>query len=222
MVKYKIVEGFVSINGEGPKAGELAVFIRFQGCNLSCSYCDTAWANKDEVSGLWMDETEIYDYIKGTGVRNVTITGGEPLIKKDIMVLLEKLSQDKDLQVEIETNGSAPIAMTKTLQNPPAITMDYKLGSSGMEAAMLTENFQYLDQADTVKFVSGSMADLERALEIMETYQLIGKCHLYLSPVFGAIELPAMVEFMKEHQLNGVRMQLQLHKYIWSPETQGV
>ena len=79
MATYSVVEKFISINGESTKAGQLAVFIRFAGCNLNCNYCDTKWANEKDVSYETLTEFEIYDYIKSTGVTNVTLTGGEPL-----------------------------------------------------------------------------------------------------------------------------------------------
>ena len=76
---YEVVEHFVSINGEGPLAGQLAVFVRFKGCNLSCLYCDTKWANEPDVPARVMTAEEIHQAIMETGVRNVTLTGGEPL-----------------------------------------------------------------------------------------------------------------------------------------------
>lgn len=88
MSKYKVVERFVSINGEGQRAGELAVFIRFAGCNLNCSYCDTKWANAADVPYEELSAEELYDYIKRTEIKNVTLTGGEPLIAEDIDKLL--------------------------------------------------------------------------------------------------------------------------------------
>ena len=89
---YNVVEKFVSINGESKFAGQLAVFIRFRGCNLNCVYCDTKWANTADAPAEQMTKEEIYDYIKSTGVRNVTLTGGEPLLQKGIQELLEYFS----------------------------------------------------------------------------------------------------------------------------------
>ena len=97
MATYSVVEKFVSINGEGTKAGQLAVFVRFAGCNLDCNYCDTQWANKHDVKYDILTEFEIYDYIKSTGVVNVTLTGGEPLLRDNIENLLRILSSDKSL-----------------------------------------------------------------------------------------------------------------------------
>ena len=101
-------------------------------------------------------------------------------------------------------------------------TLDYKLPSSGCEDQMLTGNFEYLQPDDTVKFVCGSGKDLYRAKEIIEEHQLCGRCNIYLSPVFGKIEPSDMVDFMAEHRMNKVRLQMQLHKVIWHPEARGV
>ena len=129
----KVVEKLVSINGEGSKAGQLGVFIRFAGCNLDCVYCDTKWANEKDVSYSEMSKEEIYEYIKSTGVRNITVTGGEPLLQDGIYEFLEYLSLDKELFVEIETNGSVDISLFKKIDNTPSFTMDYKLDYSKME-----------------------------------------------------------------------------------------
>lgn len=222
MAKYKVVEKFVSINGEGTRAGQLAAFIRFQGCNLNCGYCDTTWANEPKASYEWMTEEEIVTYILEEKVQNVTLTGGEPLLQQDINVLLERLAKETQLWVEIETNGSVNITPFLTIENRPSMTMDYKLPSSGMEQFMCQENFSLLQEKDTVKFVSGSREDLEKAKEIIERYELAKRCHVYLSPVFGQIEPADMVEYMKENHMNGVNLQLQMHKFIWNPNKKGV
>ena len=87
---------------------------------------------------------------------------------------------------------------------------------------MLTENFALLEKKDTVKFVAGSRADLERALEIIREFRLIERCSVYISPVFGEIEPAEIVDFMLENKLNGVNVQLQMHKFIWDPNMRGV
>lgn len=218
----QVVEKFVSINGEGRRCGQLATFIRFAGCNLNCGYCDTAWANDRKVAFDPMTAEEVYAYIKDTQVTNVTLTGGEPLLQQDMGELLELLSQDPELYVEIETNGSVLLSKFSGLENPPSFTMDYKLPSSGMERMMALENFDHLTEKDTVKFVSGSMADLEKARELINKYKLTEKASVFISPVFGDIELESIVDFMKDNQMNGVNMQVQLHKIIWDPNERGV
>lgn len=221
-VHFKVVEKFVSINGEGRLCGQLAVFIRFAGCNLNCSYCDTTWANEKDVTYELMSACDIYEYIKSTGVRNVTLTGGEPLLQEGIIELLEMLSQDKKINVEIETNGSVLLDKFAAIENSPSFTMDYKLPSSNMEDNMAVENFNYLTKKDTVKFVSGSIEDLEKAKYIIDKYNLVDKVSVYISPVFGKIKLEDIVEFMKYNKMNGVNLQVQLHKIIWEPSKKGV
>ena len=218
----KVAEKFTSINGEGTRAGELAVFVRFKGCNLRCSYCDTMWANEPDCQYKEETPEEILNYVLGTGIRNVTLTGGEPLLQTGIMELLNILSKDTDLFVEIETNGSINLEEFIKIDNRLSFTMDYKLPVSGMEDKMCLRNLDILTYKDTVKFVSGSIEDLERAREIIERYGLIDKCHVYISPVFGKINLPDIVEYMKEHKMNKVNMQLQMHKFIWDPQERGV
>ncbi len=221
MAEFPVAERFVSINGEGPRAGELAVFLRFTGCNLACSYCDTAWANAQDAPHTLETEETLCAYVASTGVKNVTLTGGEPLLQPELSVLIRAL-HGIGARVEIETNGSQPVAALAAMPERPAFTLDYKLPTSGMEHAMLTENYAFLETQDTVKFVAGSRGDLERAAQIIREYGLLDKCHVYFSPVFGSIDPKEIVSFMQEECLNGVRLQLQLHKFIWDPSERGV
>lgn len=222
MANFKVVEIFESINGEGRRVGQLAIFIRLQKCNLNCSYCDTRWANGDDAPYTLMSEDEIYDRILKSGIKNITLTGGEPLLHKDVEILLEKIGNNPNLSLEIETNGSIELEKFSKLKNPPLFTMDYKLPSSKMENKMCLDNFKYLTSKDTVKFVVGTIEDLKKAKEIIERYSLIGKCAVYFSPVFNSIDPIEIVEFMKKNRLNGVNLQLQIHKFIWDPESKGV
>lgn len=222
MAEYKVVEIFTSINGEGIRAGQLAVFVRFQGCNLDCIYCDTRWANKEDAAYQIMTDEEIVHHILQTGVRNVTLTGGEPLLQNEIESLIQRLSEEDSLSVEIETNGSVELSTYDRMKNRPLMTMDYKLPASGMERYMCLDNFSHLCSADTVKFVCSGQEDLERASQIIKDYRLTERCHVIFSPAFGRIDPVQMVEFMKERKLNGVNLQLQLHKFIWSPTERGV
>ena len=161
MTTYKVVEIFESINGEGKKAGQLAVFVRFQKCNLNCSYCDTRWANADTSPYTPMTTEEIYNKILYSGITNITITGGEPLLQNNIEELLIKLGENPNLKVEIETNGSINLKKFSSLKNPPSFTMDYKAPSSNMEKFMDLENFSYLTNNDTIKFNSEIGKDKE-------------------------------------------------------------
>lgn len=221
MFRYCIAEKFVSINGEGRKAGQPAVFIRFKGCNLNCSYCDTLWANFDDCPAEIMTADDILIYIQKTGIKNVTLTGGEPLIQTGIYELVDLLCQN-ELDIEIETNGSEDISSFKKMKIMPSFTLDYKLPSSGMEQFMNMKNYRFLTDNDTVKFVCGSHEDLKKALEIIEKNHLTKKCAVYLSPVFGKIDPREIVDFMLINKMNGINFQLQLHKFIWNPEQRGV
>ena len=218
---YNLAEHFISINGEGQKAGELSLFLRFTGCNLRCTYCDTMWANSPDAphEKVTLDTlSQIAQDAKSQGVRNVTLTGGEPLLQPHIGDVIGRLL-DMGLHTEIETNGSVPIKDFLTPQRP-AFTMDYKLPESGMEPHMCVENFALLQAQDTVKFVCGSREDVYRARDIAA--QFAPQCPLYLSPVFGKITPAEIVEIMKSEHMGNFRLQLQLHKYIWDPNQKGV
>lgn len=216
-----VVEKFISINGEGAHAGELAAFIRFRGCNLSCSYCDTCWANTENAPAEYETIEELAAWVAETGVHNVTLTGGEPLLQKECGALAELLIKN-GCRVEIETNGSISLERLASSEYRPVFNMDYKLPSSGMEEFMCVDNFRLLNCHDTVKFVSGSIADLEKAAKLIDKYRLKERCHVFISPVFGEIDPADIVDFMEEHKMNGVRLQLQLHKFIWEPTRRGV
>ncbi len=107
---FRVIEIFSSVNGEGTRSGQLALFIRMQGCNLSCSYCDTAWANAQDADSRILSAEEILAAVRASGIRNVTLTGGEPLLQKDRAELLLALTEDPWRRVEIETNGSIAFA----------------------------------------------------------------------------------------------------------------
>ncbi|HAM69389.1 MAG TPA: putative 7-carboxy-7-deazaguanine synthase QueE [Ruminococcus sp.] len=220
METFQLAEHFISINGEGQCAGELALFLRFAGCNLRCDWCDTAWAcGKDaphEDVTLRQIEQIAAD-AAAQGVRNVTLTGGEPLLQKHIADTIRMLA-DMGLRTEIETNGAVPLE--PFLHCGGVFTMDYKLPSSKMEQHMHAENFALLRAHDTVKFVCGSREDVLRAKEIAEQYK--PQCPLYLSPVFGRIDPAEIVEIMKAERMGHFRLQLQLHKFIWDPQARGV
>ncbi len=222
MAIYNVVEKFVSINGEGQHAGELAAFIRLMGCNLSCSYCDTRWACTDDAPHTELTEDDIADYIVSTGVKRVTLTGGEPLLSKGIDVLIKRLSELTDITVEIETNGSIDIKRFADIPNAPSFTLDYKLEGSGMERMMNMDNYQYLTKKDTVKFVCSNVSELDKVCEITDRYSLSDKCSVLISPVFGRIEPAEMVDYLITHKRNDIRLQLQLHKFIWDPDKRGV
>lgn len=217
----KVVEKFVSINGESRRAGELAVFIRFKSCNLHCCYCDTKWANEKGCEFEELTIEEIVSYIISTNVKNVTLTGGEPLLQPEMSSLLKALAEHPEIRVEIETNGSISIEPFCN-DYRPSFTMDYKLPESGSENDMCLENFCLLKNTDVVKFVCSSIDDLEKAEYIIEKYNLTNVCAVYISPVFGKIEPADMVSYMIENNLNDIKLQIQMHKVIWNPNLRGV
>lgn len=222
MQTYRVAEKFVSINGEGSRAGELAVFIRLAGCNLRCAYCDTAWAWEAACPGEDLTAAEILRYIRATGIRNVTLTGGEPLMSPGVLELVQSITAADGLSLEIETNGSIDIAPLAALPDRPLFTLDYKLPASGMESRMHRPSFAFLGAQDVVKFVCSDLADMARAVEVIDELELLGRVQIYFSPVFGRIDPADMVEFMRVRRLNGVKLQLQLHKFIWPPDARGV
>lgn len=228
MNEFRVAEKFVSINGESRRAGELAVFIRFVGCNLNCSYCDTAWAIPGAAPHEIMSLEKLLEYADTSGVTNVTLTGGEPLLQKGIEDLTAELI-GRNHKVEIETNGAVSIKGMKELSDSLnltdelSITLDYKCPSSLMENRMLMDNYDYLRSYDTVKFVVGNKADLDRAKEITEKYRLREKgIMIYFSPVYGMLEYKEIVEYMIENKMNNIRFQLQQHKIVWNPDARGV
>ena len=222
----KVVEKFVSINGESKRAGELALFIRFKGCNLNCTYCDTKWANEPDCDYQEMTPEKLLDYIEKTKVKNITLTGGEPLLQKDINKLI-KMIIDKGFRVEIETNGAVSIESTSALRDKEcfkdlSFTLDYKSPSSGCEDKMILDNFNFIDSRDSVKFVVGNEIDLEKARYIIEKFNLSDRCQVFLSPIFGMIKPEKIVDFMIDKNLNDIKLQIQMHKVIWDPNKRGV
>lgn len=215
----RVVEKFVSINGEGLRSGELAVFIRFANCNLRCSYCDTKYSF---INPIYTEESidELVKYVKSTGVKNVTLTGGEPLIQSEIKELMIELSNIGN-RIEIETNGSINIAPYLNVPNV-TFTLDYKLKGSGMEMYMDLTNYDLLRKNDVIKFVVSDYDDLEKTKEIIKKYDLINKANCLISPVWGRIEFEEIVNFLKDNKLNDVKMQLQIHKIIWDKDKRGV
>lgn len=221
---FNVIEKFLSIDGEGPTAGEIATFIRFQGCNLRCSWCDTTYSWGSDNISEFLSIEEIYNYIKENKAVNVTLTGGEPLIQENIDKLLSILNCDNNLKIHIETNGSVDIEhfKKKHLNDNISYIIDFKLPSSKMTDKMNLNNLKVVGKNDVYKFVVGSHEDLKMAYEIIKEYDLISKCLVYLSPVSGNIDMQDIVEFMKENKLNNVKLQVQLHKIIWNKDTRGV
>lgn len=221
---FPVAERFASINGEGSHAGELAAFVRFRGCNLACSYCDTAWANEPGCPVEELSADEIEAFVRETGAQRVTLTGGEPLLQPGVETLVRQLL-DAGLQVEVETNGAVPIAPVLACGGDLGrltLTLDFKLPSSGMSGRMLEQNHELLRPHDVVKFVIGDEADFPAVLDALRRGNLVQRCQVYFSPVFGRMDAACIVDFMQRERLNGCRLQLQLHKLVWPAAERGV
>ena len=214
----KLVEKFISIDGEGPTAGALSVFLRFAGCNLHCVWCDTCYAQKEYSYTEDLSVAQIVDYVRSTGVKHVTITGGEPLLQKDLRELLSALDF---VTIHIETNGSINIEPYRMGRHVNFV-VDYKLPGSKMEHLMCLENFTAVKPNDAYKFVIADAKDMEKAVALVKENNLINKTQVFFSTVFGEISPADVVEVMKRENMNGVRLQLQLHKFIWDKNKRGV
>lgn len=227
-MKYKVVEIFDSIDGEGIRTGQLVSFIRLAGCNLRCSYCDTLYAlfGEDEPCSYKELTLEEIEERVNSSFRRITLTGGEPLITPGAPELIRYFTE-KGYEVNIETNGAAPIQPVLDAVDSKGMffTIDYKLPSSGMEEKMLWENFLRLRPRDVVKFVAGSCADLEAMLRVAEKLNAYYKTppKMYIGTVYKALENKDVIGFMQRHEaLKDAVFQLQIHKIIWDPDQKGV
>lgn len=214
----KVVEIFKSIDGEGIRAGYPATFIRLFGCNLRCSYCDTPYGYEgNDYKEMTVDE--IVQECMCLNCPRITLTGGEPLIHKDVNILIKNLLVN-GFEVNIETNGSVDVELLKFLYPQVVITMDWKCPSSGCENKMSISRLKDLKRNDVLKFVVGSKEDLEVCKSIYNTQEL--ECSIFISPIFGKIEPSEIVDYMLENNMMDCRVQLQMHKFIWNPNKRGV
>ena len=210
----KINEIFYSIQGESSHAGLPCVFVQLTYCNLRCVYCDTEYAFY-EGKDIGLDE--IISQVNKYECKLVEITGGEPLMQDEVHDLMTRLC-DLGFKVMIETGGSLPI---EKVDKRIKIIMDLKTPYSKMEHKNLYENINFLKPEDEVKFVIGNKTDYEWSKNIIVKYGLDKKVSVLMSPVFGLIENIDLASWILQDKLN-IRFQVQLHKYIWSPETRGV
>jgi 7-carboxy-7-deazaguanine synthase len=210
----KICEIFASIQGESSYAGLPCIFVRLTGCNLRCTYCDTVYAYEE---GVEMNADQILDEVGKQGLQLVEITGGEPLLQKDVLSLISRLL-DLGYKVLIETNGTVDI---KDVDERAIIIMDVKTPGSGMTDSLNTENLGRLKKGDELKFVITDRPDYDWAVSLIGKYGLAERCAILFSPSFGAIEASDLAQWIVRDRLP-VRFNLQLHKHIFPKDERGV
>jgi 7-carboxy-7-deazaguanine synthase len=210
----KIVERFLSIEGEGTHAGLPCWFIRASGCNLRCGYCDTAYAYE---GGEELGVDVLVAEAMSLPFRRVHLTGGEPLLQPDAPDLVMRLLGE-GFTVLVETNGSLDISI---LPEGAVVVMDVKTPGSGMNGRMRMDNLGRLKPTDEVKFVLTSRGDYEWARGVIREHGLVGRCHVLLSPAYGMLD-PAGLSAWMLHDGIDARLNMQLHKIIHGPDKQGV
>jgi 7-carboxy-7-deazaguanine synthase len=209
----RVTEIFFSIQGEGTRAGRPCAFVRFTGCDLRCVWCDTAYAFH---GGVEMARAEILAAVERFPTRFAMLTGGEPLLQRELPSLVSELL-DRGYEVAVETHGKLPLA-----DLPPRTIriVDVKPPGSG-EA---TTAFGYLDELaphDEVKFVIASEADWRWSLDVIRRHRLEGRLSLLVSPVTGSVEPSDLARWILESGAD-VRLNLQLHKIVWGADARGV
>jgi 7-carboxy-7-deazaguanine synthase len=210
-----INEIFHSIQGESTHAGRPCVFVRLTACDLRCSWCDTPYAFHE---GRKMSVDDVVAQVGAIGCEYVEITGGEPLLQPDVYPLMQQLV-DRGHVVLIETGGHRNIANV-----PPEVIriVDVKCPGSGEAAKNCWDNMALLKPSDEVKFVIQDREDYQFARDAVKQYELAARTAAVLfSPVHGVLEAKQLAEWILEDRLP-VRLQLQVHKYIWGAEVRGV
>ncbi len=214
MTELTINEIFHSIQGESSYVGLPCVFVRLTGCNLRCVWCDTEYAFYE---GREMSLDEILADVEKYKCKLVEVTGGEPLAQEGVLELMKILCDD-GFVVLLETGGSISIADVD-----PRVRriVDFKCPGSGMEKRNLWENIKHLKPTDEVKLVVANREDFDWSVEVIRKNSLESRCPVLMSPVFAELQPIELAQWILESGAN-VRMQLQMHKYIWEPETRGV
>lgn len=208
-------EIFHSIQGESTHAGRPCVFVRLTACDLRCSWCDTPYAFTE---GRKMSVDEVVERVSAYDCDVVEITGGEPLLQKEVYPLMERLLHD-GRTVMLETGGhlaadDVPAGVIRV--------MDVKCPGSGESARVHWPNLERLRSSDELKFVIRDRGDYDFAREVVAKHDLLSRCAAVLfSPVHGVLDAKQLAEWILADKL-AVRLQLQAHKYIWSPDTRGV
>lgn len=211
----QVCETFISIQGESTYAGVPCFFIRLAGCNLRCAYCDTSYAWS--ADGRSLRVSELVDAFRDTGLGLVEVTGGEPLIQAGVVELMKALQSVG--RVLVETNGSQDIS---PIPKGIVAVMDIKCPSSGVSDRMDWHNVARLRPGDEIKFVIGDRQDYEWARRILIERQIsAGGRTVLFSPVFRQLDPAQLADWLLADRLP-VRLNLQIHKYIWNPDARAV
>jgi len=212
----RITEIFLSIQGESSHAGRPCSFVRLTGCPMRCVWCDSEYTF---TGGEHISFVKIFEKLEEFGCRLVEVTGGEPLAQKNVFPFISTLC-NRNYEVLIETGG---YVSTQEVDTRAAIILDVKCPASGESTRNHWPNLERLrNEKDEVKFVVANMDDWEYAKEIIEKYDLVNKTKAVLiSPVHGIENLAEIAEAVSTSGLK-VRLNLQLHKYIWGADTRGV
>ena len=213
-MNLKINEIYFSVQGESSYSGLPCIFIRLTYCNLRCTYCDSEYSFYD---GKKMKIDEILKEIKKYSCNLVEVTGGEPLLQKNCINLLNELIKN-NYDVLLETSGSLSIS---DVPNKVINIIDFKCPSSKMDSKNMWDNINYLKKNDEIKFVIGDRIDYEWTKKKIEEYKLNQICDILISPVYGEIEPKEIVKWILEDNLK-VRFQIQMHKEIWPADKKGV
>jgi 7-carboxy-7-deazaguanine synthase len=210
----KINEIFHSIQGETSYVGQSTVFVRTTACNLRCTYCDTKYSYYE---GQHLTEDEIIQKIQSFGAQYVCLTGGEPLLQKEVLPLMKRLC-DQGFIVSLETSGSKSCA---GVDPRVKIILDVKTPDSGAADSFDLANLKVVSPSTEWKFVICSERDFEWSENFCRQYEIFEKFTVLYSPSFEEIKPQWLAEKILEKK-SKARLQLQLHKYIWSPDTRGV
>jgi len=203
----RITEIFFSLQGESSKSGLPTVFIRLTGCPLRCSYCDTEYAFH---GGEKLSISAVLEQIKSYKTPHVCVTGGEPLAQKPCLSLLTQLC-NRSYQVSLETGGAMDVAGVDTRVMK---VLDLKTPGSGEANRNLYSNLDYLNANDQIKFVVCDRADYDWVRSLIHTHALTERCEVLLSPSHEQLSPRELADWILADQLT-VRMQVQLHKYLW-------